>query len=506
MAVLVARVLLAGMFGISAFAKLADRRGAGQAVREFGVPVALGGAVASLLAWLELGVAVALLVGPSAAAASVAALVLLAGFSLVVTWTLRRGRHPACHCFGRLSSGPVGWSTVARNVAFTAVAAFVALEGRLGWLMTLLAVVAVASWVGPAARRRWIQRGGTRVASWSLPDPAGERWTLDRLLEPSRPLVLVFSQPACGGCDLLMPAVARWQAELQGQLTIAVVSGGSRAESSAKARRYGLRRLLVDDRQDIFRAYGVTATPSAVLIGNDRTVAAEPALGADEIERLVELASDPRGHPGITRRRVLERAVLGFASVSFVSLVGAVAAACGSSSTNRATSGTGARRKAVEVDGAWLCDQPYVLCTTAACQPSASDPNVAVCRCFVLNGYSIGFRSCPDRAPSGNSLVSTFSTQNVDPSFGAMTCPGEARWANCLDVTCQVDPANPGQAVCDCPIVNSGPSLTFGGGCQTGTCTSVIWSATAPPGVTQFTPAMKEAKQRVMFPRTCPSP
>jgi len=59
-----------------------------------------------------------------------------------------------------------------------------------------------------------------------------------------------------------MPAVARWQADLHGQLTIAVVSGGSREESSAKARRYGLRRLLVDDRQEMFRAYGVTATPS----------------------------------------------------------------------------------------------------------------------------------------------------------------------------------------------------------------------------------------------------
>jgi hypothetical protein len=505
MVVLLARVLLAGMFGTSAFAKLADRHGARQAVREFGVPVGVSGAFAVLLALVELAVAVALLVGPSAAVASVAALVLLSGFSLVVTWTLRRRRHPECHCFGRLSSGPVGWSTVARNVAFGTAAAFVALDGRLGWIMALLAIVASTWWVGPGVRRRWVQRVGAGAVSWSLPDPAGETWTLDRLLALGRPLVLVFSQPACGGCDLLMPAVARWQADLQGQLTIAVVSGGPSAESSAKVRQYGLRLLLVDDRQDTFRAYGITATPSAVLIGEDGAIAAEPAIGASEIEYLVDRAKETRGLQGITRRRVLERAALGFASVTVVPIVAAVASACGSTSVNRATSGTGAARKAVEVDGAWLCDQRYALCTTAACQPSATDPDVAVCRCYVLNGYSIGFRSCPERAPSGNRLVSTFSTQNVDPSFGAMTCPGEARWANCLDVTCQVDPANPSQAVCNCPIVKSGPSLTFGGGCQTGTCTSVIWSAAAPPGVTQFSAAMKDVNQRVVFPKTCPS-
>jgi hypothetical protein len=505
MAVLLARVLLAGMFGISAFAKLADRHGARQAVGEFGVPIGVSGAFAVLLACLELGVAVALLVGPSAVGASIAALVLLTGFSLVVTWTIRRGRRPECHCFGRLSSGPVGWSAVARNVVFGTAAAFVALDGRLGWLIALLVVIASTFWVGPGVRRRWVQRVGAGAVSWSLPDPAGETWTLDRLLALGRPLLLVFSQPACGGCDLLMPAVARWQADLHGQLTIAVVSGGSCAECSAKAHRYGLRRVLVDDRRDTFRAYGVTATPSAVLISEDRAIAAELAVGASEIEDLVDRATEHRGFPGITRRRVLERAAVGFASVTFVPLVAAVASACGSTSSKRAASGTGAARKAVEVEGAWLCDQRYALCTTAACQPSPTDPNVAVCRCYVLSGYSIGFRSCPERAPSGNRLVSTFSTQNVDPSFGAMTCPDEARWANCLDVTCQVDPANPSQAVCNCPIVKSGPSLTFGGGCQTGTCTSVIWSAAAPPGVTQFSAAMKDVNQRVVFPKTCPS-
>jgi hypothetical protein len=33
----------------------------------------------------------------------------------------------------------------------------------------------------------------------------------------------------------------------------------------------------------------------------------------------------------------------------------------------------------------------------------------------------------------------------------------------------------------------------------------VIWSAAAPPGVSQYTAAMKEVDQPVMYPKACPS-
>src|SRR5690242_1124875 len=71
----------------------------------------------------------------------------------------------------------------------------------------------------------------------------------------------------------------------------------------------------------------------------------------------------------------------------------------------------------VFMDGAWLCRQRYALCTTAACQPSPHDPAVANCRCFVEDGYSIGFTSCRERTPVGKLVVSTFSTQNVTSRF-----------------------------------------------------------------------------------------
>jgi hypothetical protein len=53
--------------------------------------------------------------------------------------------------------------------------------------------------------------------------------------------------------------------------------------------------------------------------------------------------------------------------------------------------------------------------TTAPCVPSTTDPNISVCDCVVVNGYSIGFKSCTDRAQLGTKVWSTFSTVNVKP-------------------------------------------------------------------------------------------
>jgi hypothetical protein len=158
----------------------------------------------------------------------------------------------------------------------------------------------------------------------------------------------------------------------------------------------------------------------------------------------------------------------------------------------------------VEFDGAWLCRQPYALCTTALCERSTSDAAIANCRCVVLDGYSIGFTTCREREPAGKTLVSTFSTENVTSAFGLLTCPEDVPWANCLDMRCELDSLDPALATCQCQMVETGPSLTFGGSCDTRTCSSVIWSAATPPGVTQYVGAMRCVDQPVTFPAMCP--
>jgi hypothetical protein len=157
------------------------------------------------------------------------------------------------------------------------------------------------------------------------------------------------------------------------------------------------------------------------------------------------------------------------------------------------------------LDGAWLCRQPYALCTTAPCERSASDQGMATCRCVVLDGYSMGYTTCPERALTGRKLVSTFSTQNVTSAFGVLTCAADIPWANCLDMPCELDALDPALATCQCQMVETGPSFTFGGGCEASSCTSTIWSAAAPPGVTQYVAAMGCVDQPVTFPAACPA-
>jgi hypothetical protein len=239
-----------------------------------------------------------------------------------------------------------------------------------------------------------------------------------------------------------------------------------------------------------------------VLIDGRARLVTKPAFGGVDIERLVARAVTSADEPRFSRRGVLDTALYGLAAVTVLPAVGAVLAACGS---GRASGGGTTAKNEVHLDGAWLCNQRYALCTTAACQPSTTDPTVSVCRCHVLDGYSMGYTSCAQRAPFGTRIVSAFSTQNGTSDFAIMSCPADAPWANCLDVTCRVDPTNPEQAICLCPIVNQGPSFTFGGDCKTSTCKEVVWSGAAPPGVTQYTAAMKEVGRRAHFPKNCPS-
>lgn len=88
-----------------------------------GVP----GWVAGVVPFAELIVG-ALLVGQVAPRqVAIVAAALLLGFTAMLVLRLSQGRHPPCACFGAVTTKPIGWSNVARNVALLALAAAVAL-------------------------------------------------------------------------------------------------------------------------------------------------------------------------------------------------------------------------------------------------------------------------------------------------------------------------------------------------------------------------------------------
>ncbi|MCU1456785.1 MAG: hypothetical protein JWL73_877 [Actinomycetia bacterium] len=142
-----ARWVVAGVLVVSGVSKLASRSGSkGAEMRALGVPTALAPAVAVLLPFVELGVALLLLV-VDARWPTFLALALLTVFAAVVAVNLQRGRRPSCRCFGSLSDRPLSPWTLVRNgwlVALGAVAiATPDGPGQPGWLAAVLFVPTV---------------------------------------------------------------------------------------------------------------------------------------------------------------------------------------------------------------------------------------------------------------------------------------------------------------------------------------------------------------------------
>src|SRR4051794_25909295 len=167
--VLVARLLLAGVFIVAGVGKLADAPGFRGTLRGFGVAErrARIGAVALPIA--ELATAAALLVQPWATWGAAAALLLLAAFTGGIVNALARGDTPDCGCFGALHSAPVGRRQVVRNAALAARAVFVLAAGSgagvtedRGSAVIALLLGASACALLAATLQLWRERRGLR--------------------------------------------------------------------------------------------------------------------------------------------------------------------------------------------------------------------------------------------------------------------------------------------------------------------------------------------------------
>ena len=235
-ALLTAGLLLAAVLATAGVAKLLDLEGSRRAVAAFGVPPRLAGPLGTLLPAAELVTAALLLTGALSSVPAwgggLAALALLGAFSAAIAVSLARGRAPDCHCFGQLHSAPAGRWTLARNGALLALAAFVASGGApLPTAVAAATALAMLAFVILAARATERNQPphaeglppGTTAPAFQLPDLAGEVHSLDSLLARGRPVLLLFSDPGCGPCTALAPAVARWQRDHADELTIAVV-------------------------------------------------------------------------------------------------------------------------------------------------------------------------------------------------------------------------------------------------------------------------------------------
>ena len=121
--IVIATVALGVVFLVAGVTKVAGPHRWRVQSAELGVPPG----VAAALPFGELIIG-ALLVGQVARRpVAVIAAVLLFAFTALLVVRLRQGRRPPCACFGGWSTKPIGWSDVARNAGFIAVATAVAI-------------------------------------------------------------------------------------------------------------------------------------------------------------------------------------------------------------------------------------------------------------------------------------------------------------------------------------------------------------------------------------------
>ena len=125
--IVVASIVLAGVFAVSGTAKARDLSATTTAAVSLGVPASFARFVARMLPIVELALAGALLVGLRVPAlrqiAATGSLLLLGMFTVAMGRTIRRGEAPLCRCFGALDERPISAETIVRNVALGALAA-----------------------------------------------------------------------------------------------------------------------------------------------------------------------------------------------------------------------------------------------------------------------------------------------------------------------------------------------------------------------------------------------
>lgn len=332
---LIARIVLAAVFGVAGVAKLADQTGSRSSLTQFGVPPILAPAGALLLPLFELACAVALLRASWAWWGAAGALALLSVFAAAIAVNMMLGRKPDCHCFGQLHSSPAGWPTLARNLAFAGMAGLVLWQGpeyvapdyavadlgRSGEAILVLALVLAAqAVVAVVVLYHLLRQNGRLLARLDAieaklgivpeqPQPAGlpvdsqapafslaaldnATVTLDTLRKSGKPILLFFSEPDCGVCDTILPDVGTWQREHAERLVVVPISRGTAEANRVKSTTHKVQHFLLQRDREVAKLYHVENTPSAVLVSDGR-IASPVAVGPDEIRVLVRNATMP---------------------------------------------------------------------------------------------------------------------------------------------------------------------------------------------------------------------
>lgn len=342
-AVLIARLGLAAVLLVAGVGKLLDVDASRSAVEGFGVPKRVARVGGTLLPFAEIAIAIALVVRPSSRWAAGVAVVVLLAFIAGIARALSRGERPDCGCFGALHSAPAGRGQIVRNGLLTALGLFVIAGGpgraTVAWIsgtataQVLLAAFAVAAVALVALsatllRERQHLRGslaafrsvvetippglpiGSPAPEFRGLDLDGEPFTLADLRARRFPVALIFGVPGCGPCSALLDEIPEWRESLSERITFGFVGLGTYQRFATASARTGLSlqeiyerdpelRQEMQDLDEVHGAYRVHATPAAVIVTPEGTVASATVDGRLAIMGLIRLVVNGRGGAGL---------------------------------------------------------------------------------------------------------------------------------------------------------------------------------------------------------------
>lgn len=324
--VLVACVLIA-----SGALKLPQRSRTLHSFAAFGVPAALRKpwtAIALPIGEIILGAALLLLSGPAYLAAASLATVLMAAYLAVVARSVAKRQAVDCNCFGALSTEPVSQITIWRNAGLTLAALLaLALPGMASGVPAQLAAfspgdwmwliaIAIAAAVGiianlvkppaPAATRgdttaehdfELVEQGPDLISDPSARDMIPHNLELvsgdgspellyNLVVVPRKTTILIFARVGCGSCGPVLSQIGDWSRRLGDDAQIIVATSSSRA--SIKKSYPGALPHTYFGAKAVADHFESEATPAALLLAADGTVASAPEYGSEIITQRVE--------------------------------------------------------------------------------------------------------------------------------------------------------------------------------------------------------------------------
>ena len=273
------------------------------------------------LPWVELVVAVLLVVasgGIAQVAAALVALLLFLAYLWLIARTLAARARVSCNCFGSSAVIVNRW-TLIRNILLVLAAAVVLVRalagassplaeltglGGSGWA-DLVAAVAVAGVVGvvvraerPPTRSITVRPSAApaepatddldyvrRPTPWVALEAADGSFRLLRDLTAASAQLVLFMSPTCESCHAIEPLVPGWAERLAPVGLVVAVK--DRASAGGMAAHLAAH-VWIDHEWATLKAIGGYGTPSAVLLGADGLLAGGPVGGDEDVRGFVE--------------------------------------------------------------------------------------------------------------------------------------------------------------------------------------------------------------------------